>query len=454
MKDDRIFSVCDDDEFFGREGEIEYICRRAEAPRGSSPGIYLAGPRWMGKTEILRRVYHRLFRAEGGVVPFYYQFKGYLGADDFADDYVREVFKQYLAFSLRDPGIASGDITLAALSRLLSDRDMPEAAGFVSKHLKGAANGDRLAVLRGAINAPSFISELSATLVFLVLDDLDLAEAIPLYKAAAAPVMKEYMDVLTSGEFSFAASGTAKRVLGGGGSRCSIEAVELQGLEEDSAVMMMREGCRRNNLDFDTEILSQAARLLCGNPMYIKNIIWAAARTGAGFSNLRDLVEVYTHEVTEGNIAFSFRSALSTRGLNALRVLELCSGSAGGVSYEDLSEQLALGPDEIKRVVEGLGGSAMIEISTGVVKWAGDNAARDFTSYVHATEVRRRPAEEARTSIVMKRLKEGFQLQGATLQGSPAQELRALLRGFKGQKVSRKTLGWDAPGPEKTGEES
>jgi hypothetical protein len=59
MKDEVIFSVCPDSEFFGRQREIEYICSRATHSPKSSPGMYLMGRRWMGKTEILRRVHHR-----------------------------------------------------------------------------------------------------------------------------------------------------------------------------------------------------------------------------------------------------------------------------------------------------------------------------------------------------------------------------------------------------------
>jgi hypothetical protein len=58
MKDEVIFSVCPDSEFFGRQSEIEYICSRATHSPKSSPGMYLMGRRWMGKTEILRRVHH------------------------------------------------------------------------------------------------------------------------------------------------------------------------------------------------------------------------------------------------------------------------------------------------------------------------------------------------------------------------------------------------------------
>jgi serine/threonine-protein kinase RsbW len=439
MKDEIIFSVCKDREFFGRQREIAYICRRATQPFKSSPGMYLMGGRWMGKTEILRRVYHRLFREEDGVVPVYYQFKGYFNAGDFAEDYVREIIKQFLAFLTRQPRIAREEMPLDELKSLLVDTDMSEMARIISRHRKGRINGDHISVLRNAITAPSLISQQSSLPVFLLLDDFDLADRISFYEGGSS-ILKEYMDILTSGSFSFLAAGSTNKILEGGGSRCSIEAIELKGLEEGTAVMMMLEMCRRYDIDCDTEMLSLAARLLEGNPMYIKNIIWAAERDERGLASLRDIVDIYVNEVVEGNIAFSLRSAISLGGLNALRVLHACADSDKGVSEKELGERLVCSRDEVKALVDNLSESGLLEINCGLVKWAGDDVVKDFIYYIHETEVRGRSGEEAKTSIVRKKLKAGFYLQGAKVQEKPKEEIAALLKDFKGQRIPKALL--------------
>jgi serine/threonine-protein kinase RsbW len=449
MRDELIFNVCPDSEFFGRQREIEYICRRATLLHKSSPGMYLMGGRWMGKTEILRRVYQRLFWAQKGVFPVYYQFKGYFNAEDFAEDYLREILKQYLAFLKREPRIAREEITLDRLKRLLVDTDMPEVARFISRHREGRINGDHIAVLRNATNAPCLISQKSGIPVFLLLDDFDLADSISLYEGGPA-ILKEYMDILTSGSFFFLAAGSIKKFLESRGSRCSIEPIELMGLEEETAVTMGLEMCRLHNIDCDTEILSLAARLLEGNPMYVKNIIWAAQREERGLTSLRDFVDIYVTEVVDGNISFSLRSAIPLRGSEALRVLYVCANSEKGSSEEELTERLVLSLDELKGVVDNLSEFGLLEITSGRVRWAGDNVLKDFINYIYETEVKGRSAEEAKTGILSKRLKEGFYLQGAKVHGEPKEDISALIKTFNGQRVPKSLLrGEDSPARKK-----
>ena len=74
MKNRTLFSVCPDAEFFGRTREIGAILERAKGLR-RIPNVFLAGKRWTGKTEVLRRVHRDLF-VPARVVPVYYQFKG------------------------------------------------------------------------------------------------------------------------------------------------------------------------------------------------------------------------------------------------------------------------------------------------------------------------------------------------------------------------------------------
>jgi serine/threonine-protein kinase RsbW len=407
--------------------------------------MYLMGRRWMGKTEILRRVHHRLFHKQQGVVPVYYQFKDYLNAEDFAEDYVREVIKQYIAFSKREPRIAREELSFKGLKRLLVDADMPEMAGFVSRHIEGRTQGDRITVLRNAITAPCSISQQSNMPVFLLLDDFDLADGIRLYKGGPA-MLKEFMDILTTGCSSFLAVGFKKKIIEGRGSRCSIEAIELRGLEEETSETMMLEMCRQHKVECDTEILSLAARLLDGNPMYMKNIIWAAAKADKGLAGLRDFIYIYVTEVLEGDIAFMLRSAIALRGLDTLRVVHACANSEMGISEEELSERLSLDFEELKGVVDRLSEFGIIEINCGLVYWAGDNVVKDFIDYIYEKEVKGRSAEEAKTGILRSRLKEGFFLQGAKLEGKLNEEVSALLKTFNGQRILKALFrGEDSP---------
>jgi serine/threonine-protein kinase RsbW len=325
------------------------------------------------------------------------------------------------------------------------DADMPEMAGFVSRHIEGRTQGDRITVLRNAITAPCSISQQSNMPVFLLLDDFDLADGIRLYKGGPA-MLKEFMDILTTGCSSFLAVGFKKKIIEGRGSRCSIEAIELRGLEEETSETMMLEMCRQHKVECDTEILSLAARLLDGNPMYMKNIIWAAAKADKGLAGLRDFIYIYVTEVLEGDIAFMLRSAIALRGLDTLRVVHACANSEMGISEEELSERLSLDFEELKGVVDRLSEFGIIEINCGLVYWAGDNVVKDFIDYIYEKEVKGRSAEEAKTGILRSRLKEGFFLQGAKLEGKLNEEVSALLKTFNGQRILKALFrGEDSP---------
>lgn len=436
MKDETIFSVCPDTEFFYRQGEIEYLFSRAVQPLKSLPGMYLMGARWMGKTEILRRVHQRLFVEQAGVVPVYYQFKGYFDVEDFAGDYLREIIKQYLAFLKREPGIVRKETSLDGLKKLLLASDMPGPAGLISRHNEARVHGDRIAVLRNAITAPVLLSEYLGSRLFLLLDDFDLSEGVRLYRGGPA-VFGEYMETLNSGAFSFVAAGSRKNIPGAGPSRPSVEAIELKGLAKETATTMAIEMCRVHKVECDGEVLSYLAELLGGNPMYIKNIVWAARKRGTGLARLRDLVDVYVLEISDGNIAFALRSAFDLRGPLTLRVARACADSEKGFSLQEMSERFASSFEELKDALGSLEESGLLEINCGLAKWAGDNVIKDFISYIYEKDLKGRSADEAKTPIICNRLKQGFSLLGAKFREDSAEEVSMLLKGFNGQRVSR-----------------
>lgn len=451
MKDEMIFSVCPDKEFFDRQGEIEYIFSRAVQPLKSLPGMYLMGSRWMGKTELMRRVYRRLFSEQDEVVPVYYQFKGYFNVEDFGGDYLRETLKQYLAFLTKKPRTVIEEISLEGLKRLLLETDMIEAAGLISRHAEAMAQGDHIAILRNAISAPAVLSRYSTRPVFLLLDDFDLADCVRLYRGGPA-VFGEYMETLNSGAFSFVAAGSRKNIPGAVPSRSSVEAIELKGLANETATTMAIEMCRVHKVECDTEVLSYLPELLGGNPMYIKNIVWAARMRGIGLARLRDLVDVYVLEVSDGNIAFALRSAFDLSGPLTLRVARACAGSARGFSFKEMSERLASGPDELNEATKYLSEAGLVDVNCGLVRWAGDNVIKDFISYIYEKDLKGRSADEAKTSIMLERLKQGFSLQGAKLEGNPAGEVSTVLKGFNGQRIPRALLSkQDSPGDKKAG---
>ncbi|MEK7290118.1 MAG: hypothetical protein AAB067_08065, partial [Planctomycetota bacterium] len=277
MKSDAIYPLCPEREFFGRRREIDYICRRATEPHKLLPGMFLAGKRWVGKTEVLRRVYQWLFWNQAGVAPIYYQFKADSPTDNFADDYILETVKQCLAFIKRDTQGIKADPHLNELERMLTEFDGSGVAELISKYKKAKKAGDFAGALKYAIRSPHVLSLQWGIPIFLILDDADHIAGKETYREWFA-IIGECVNLLRHESFPFLMAGATRRILPGEALNGAVEVIELAGLEEELATSLMVELCRHNSTQYDTEILAIAARKLEGNPMYLKSVVWSASK--------------------------------------------------------------------------------------------------------------------------------------------------------------------------------
>lgn len=435
MKDETVFSVCPESEFFGREADIEHILERAAEAGGGPCGMYLVGRGWVGKTEVLRRVYHRLFFSQTRVVPVYYQFRQFLNEEDFAEDYLKTVIKQYIAFLGRAPRIAREEVSIKGLKGLIEGSNMDGLMGLISRHTECRASSDPLALLRNALSAPRFISAHFRLPVFLLLDDFDLVEGVSLHEGGRG-ILREYMDELLEGT-PFLISGRTGKILKGGAKAAGIEVIPLNGLKEDEALSMAVRMCGRYGMEFDTEVLTLMVRLTGGAPVYIKNIIRAAAGGKRRMASVKELVELYTGEVVCGTTSRLLLSAVPINSIKELKVAYLCANSAKGLSVEELQERLGFDWEDIKAAVENLGRIGLIEEGYGFARWAGDRVVKDFVNYIYETGVKGRTGEEAKTDLTLKRLKEGFDIQGGKVRGNLKGEVFLLLNTFNGQMIPK-----------------
>ena len=433
MKHRALFATCPDGEFFGRVSEIDSILRRASSESRPAPSILLFGGRWTGKTEVLRRVFHNLFWGQARCVPVYYQFKGYGTVEDFSEDYLKEVLKQYLAFRMREPKFVRDGISLDKIEKLLVDNDMYELADIAALHREARKSGDASAALKNAMHAPLAITRLSGIPVYMVLDDIDLAEYQgPLGRSTA--VARELISSLSSSDFSFVAAASSRRVLEGGVFG-SIEAMELNGLDEDLSSSMMIDLCRQYGVDADTEMLKLAAFRLDGNPMYLKSLVWAAAKSGLKLKSLKDFADLYTQELFDGNIGFALRAAMGLKSINDLRVLHACSGALFPVSDEELMDRFRFSAPEMREILNSLSGAGLVEVNLGSVRWAGDSTVKDFVYFIYETRVKGRSSDEVRTYLAREVLKQGFDFKGSRINVSLSNEASGIVRSFNNQKV-------------------
>jgi serine/threonine-protein kinase RsbW len=434
MKARSIFPTCPDSEFFGRSREIDYICSRAADRDRLVPNILLVGHSRIGKTEILRRVHRNLFWLHTAVVPVYYRFIAGASPEAFAEDFIKEVIKQRVAFSRRDPDFATIELSLDHLERLLiDDYDAADMAGFIQRHREAKESGDTTAMLRNAIGVSGKGSPKIP--VYLILDDLDLA-ATP--TPTPAGIIAELGSSLGPGGSQFLASGASGQsfeALSLGG---YVETMKLDGLTEEDGVAMMVDLSAQYGIEYDTEILTQAVRTLSGNPMYIKNVIWAAFNSSRPLVTLADLAALYVDELTTGNIGFTLRGALRLGGRDDLRVLSACidADDTGAITTEEeLAGRFRLTPKTLSAALERLRAMALVEVKLGAVSWAGSSVMKDFVRYTSETGLKGKSASQVKTRLVRDILKAGYSSRGEEVRKSFSEEVLSVVRSFAGQRV-------------------
>lgn len=434
MENHVIFNTCPDNEFFGRQILIDYICHRATGTHKFLPGMFLFGKRWIGKTEVLRKVHQKLFWNQAKIAPVYYQFKDYSNIEDFVEDYVVEILRQYIAFIKKDTKIVKTETSLVKLERMLRNTDISYIAEFIAEHWEVKKTSDHTAVLRNAIKAPHFISQHSSIPIFMIFDDIDHSYGALLYREDPS-LIGEFLDFLSFDSFSFLMASSTKKVLEGRTLNKPVEVIRLGGIEEEHAVSMMIEWCRLYNIAFDKEILALAVRKLEGNPVYIKNIMWAAYKSGRCLMSLRDFVEIYANDLIEGNLGFLLRSAISLENMIDVSVLNAYIYPNKQTSIELLAEKLKHNYREIKKSIKKLTALGLLEENFGSIKWAGDNVIKDFIGCVNETGIKGKRVEEVKTGFVLNELKEGFLQKGITLEGGLKNQITNILKNFNSQKV-------------------
>lgn len=442
MKHDMTFHICPDSEFFGKQREIDTICHWATEAQKLSIGMLIVGKRWTGKTEILRRVHQWLFWNQARAIPVYYQFKTCAYHEDFAEDYVKEIIKQYLAFIKRDVQVIRTEVALERLEGLCRDIDIPNISGLITRYREAKGNGDFLAALRNAITMPYTLSLHSNIPIFLILDDIDCARKIVLSWNGVS-MMREFFNSLYPkypNPVPFLMASSIKSVLDDRGLSGAMEIIKLDGLEEEIAVPMTIELCRQYNIEFDTGVLAFITKKLSGNPVYIKNIVWAAYRAGRDFINLRDFIDLYLYELTEGNLGFLLFSAIPIESLSDLRVLHTCMNSRNSISEEEIREKVRCSTEEIKKAVGSLVASGLLEKDIGLIRWGGDDVVKDFIHCLYETRIKGKSTEEVRTGIARKDLKEGFYQKGIKVEGRIKEETIEIIEAFHGQKIVKALL--------------
>ncbi|MEZ4525841.1 MAG: hypothetical protein R2941_07975 [Desulfobacterales bacterium] len=162
------------DLFTGRKKELADLLAWVKKIRKElSPSRALLSRRKTGKTALLQRLYNRIFEADDGVIPFYYEIpeKEQWGVDFCRDFFLRFIF-QYIAFKSRKP-------EYIAWERMSFDAALEAARRESQEHLTGWIEDVREKVTEESVfplwervrNAPRLIAEARDERVVQIIDE-------------------------------------------------------------------------------------------------------------------------------------------------------------------------------------------------------------------------------------------------------------------------------------------
>ena len=404
------FNAVPAEDFLNRENELHYLKGLSELKKNALGGdVFLEGARGMGKTELLKQLY-RLLYWEGDVVPFYYSFKtANLKGAYFAKDYFSGFIRQYISFVKKEPSIAnSAAEPFQRLMPAISSLGLYWLIDCIEDFQTHVNKNDFYWQIVAAISAPVIAAKKSGNPVIVMLDDFDAAEH--LYESSLGDahglisLFGESMQNSLCPHVITGSAGALETIFTDHSLIGMTEQMRLGPLPEDLAAELF--GTHLANLKIALPPVGELKflNILKGNPLYIRNLAKAAWKMRKKELHEKDLLECYSFEVSDGEIAFYWSSVLS-------RYVKIPAQRRATLK---LLKQFVEngGIDDIKRlsIISGVS-----EIETGAILAAmqasgvirdKDAVLQDFIRCLYMKEIEGRNADYAREKIEAKYLSE------------------------------------------------
>ena len=439
-----------DEEFFARQAEVQQLFHAGlDVARGLRSSCFLSGQRKSGKTEILKRVYKRLFWEQDAVIPFFTSLpKSLPSAEVFCREYFLTSALQCIGFLRKDARlVASEKHDLNRIVQLAYESKLSWLTDAVDHFHQFTQHKDLQALSRLALQFPSSIAARTGLYAFVLLDD---------FHHLASVASPAEMSLLTTNFLQALQSRQAPHCLAGASKplfqslfRTSelpgcVEIIPLRPLRPDEAREMLEGLCRRFDVTLASELSSFVVEQLHCNPFYIRSIVQTARRESKDLNSARQFANLYDSEVIEGGLSLYFSSLLHSTSLTAverikaLEFLHYCAHAPlefGALHYlkgRELSEGV-----DFEAILNALASLGLIDYSFGVVSALHDPVLRDWVNWNFSHKVDGAELARVRFDLVSGLLRRVGQTREAHPQTRILSTLRATFEGMNCQSVPR-----------------
>lgn len=427
--------------YSGRIAQIEQLY--LDAVSGTEPYLVrVSGAPSVGTSEMLRRVYDRLFLEQRFVVPFYFALRSGDGnARSAAARYAYDFLLQAIAFRRKDANLLSASPDICELAKLapLADADWVRQLCEVCEN-KGPLNDDR-AFIRAALAAPLRAATLGKFRACIIIDDL--------HESAAIDSGRGFLDLVSS-----LAAASRSPVILAARRRFSIngkfrKSIEIGPLDRADASQLIDDLATDSAVFVSEQARDLIAVQLGGKPFFIQALLDASHQQGREIRSYRDVQQLYSSELLGGRIAQHFdevfRSAAPDPGVRRTLVEMFYLALEPGTEtflFDSLRDRLSLDIDQFDRLVGSLVVSEVISVSGGSVSLESDGVLRDYLEARFRLDRERDRSATVTAAAITNALKRAPRLMANAYRSASSVGLRALMLTFDMQEVPRGALDY------------
>jgi serine/threonine-protein kinase RsbW len=441
----QIMSRLADGEFFDRELELERLCHLARNRTRAVNALLLGAPR-VGKTELLRKSFDRLFNDSAEIAPVYYSLKPYcLDAEKFARDYLAQFLAQFVAFRRHDARvIATADEPLAVIAQAAPSEDYLWVRGMTDAFTRAVAAGDTTLMIRCALGAPLVAAANTQRRPFMMVDNFHLL-------ADASDLRAEFVRAISmegaSGSLasSYVLCGLRRvmtelmppdEALYG-----RLELIRIEEMREEPLEQMIRATAHTLGVEISDSTTELMIQQLHRDLFYTRAMLDGAASRGASLKTFMEFERVYTEEVLNGRIAHYLSAILRDIATDAkaqraaLDALALITEANAPVPIDAVLDRIAEQTADATGLLERLHARELLDISYGFVSASADAVLADYARSKFRIEIAgiRRPI--AGEELLSEKLKHSYRLMMSRYNRATESQLVSLLTRFDFQNV-------------------
>ncbi|HEX9021160.1 MAG TPA: ATP-binding protein [Nitrospirota bacterium] len=391
-----------------RQSELADLYQRVlQAGAHAARSVVVAGPRGIGKTELLKQLFGLLFWRQDRVSPFYVVVNpALLSATPFSQTYLTQFLCQRLAFEKKEQSLLQRDgLSLDGLSALVEDRDAAWARELLDQYRQSS---DPLSALRIALSAPSRSALITGTPVAVLIDEFHRLKGLSLEGSPDPHLASFFESPLSYGKTPHVITGNAPEIeempVSSGLDRMALLPLGFEDVSSKAVSLL-----RANEIKGDAPPL--LLRRLGGNPFSVECVVRAA---GAKKNpEERDFWNAYVREIREGTLARFWSSALKSSfpdlgsRRTALSLTHKIYHANEPFTCRRIAAAFSLTDRDAEATARALYFAGFIQGEFGVFRAVEDGVLRDIVDCLYLKEVLAKAPQDIERELLEKLLPQG-----------------------------------------------